>query len=919
MSQPQTTVPRLDLAPKLRRPLSLLNPLDYLQLLYWSLFFPQALRVYVDTFGNKFIPTGKVTWRKALGWLRHSTIERQLLLQGLALAIFTVLILGKILELRGVPLDWYNLLMFPVILYVIVGLVSAWVIYEKYGLKRGVASWVASGLGFIIITFVVSRTLGNIMVVVAVSVASSWASFPGNDTMTILAQAHLAQIVFFGLLFGISFGVSFGVTIGVVSGVALSVFYFPFFGICFGMLVSLGSFISFNFTLLSSLVTGIGFGLAFALMSCLAIIRLENWLFGLSLMLLTPNNQYWYIPHVTPLPIPNICSQLKNWLRHDWEIGLHNANQILAYTLQFQPVIQAINQVLSELPSEQVIFRVAQLANSSYDQRLLRFGSEKLRLGVDSYVFELRLDTEPRAAAAGFWYLYSGLPDKAAEAFTEIRSLLYGEEMLLLSQTLAHFYEAEDLAAIAFLKTLNIPEEPLFSPASWEAIACLYRVVHDARVVQRSLSSATRSFYLNRGLEDLNNLLDKISILPQSEKGLIIYIAHNWKAALWKVTSKLEKNSITEPVPNPYIIGDPVEGNLFVGRDDVLRLLKELWVLGYHFQSVVIYCHRRMGKTSILLNISEHLGAGVKVAYINLLLLVDIPLGVGEVLIAISDAIYKEVNVTPPNDEDLLNLPYRTFERYLQDVNSQIGEKGLIIALDEFEQIETLIINGKIPPNFMGFLRGLVQMSPKIAFAFAGLHTLEEMTADYFQPFFASVIPIRVSFLTPEATHQLLINPAKGFPLGYTLEVVDQIYLLTHGQPYLVQLIGFLLVRRYNDLVFEMGKTLDPVFTRDDVEAVINDPDFFIKGRYYFTGVWGQSAQGARGQQEILKILAPHPEGINLEAIIHATNIDETTLNEAIETLKRHDVIQETNQQYQIIVELFRRWVLENKRADRLL
>jgi hypothetical protein len=34
-----------------------------------------------------------------------------------------------------------------------------------------------------------------------------------------------------------------------------------------------------------------------------------------------------------------------------------------------------------------------------------------------------------------------------------------------------------------------------------------------------------------------------------------------------------------------------------------------------------------------------------------------------------------------------------------------------------------------------------------------------------------------------------------------------------------------------------MGKPRDPFFTRDDVEAVINDPDFFIKGRDYFTGV----------------------------------------------------------------------------------
>jgi hypothetical protein len=212
-----------------------------------------------------------------------------------------------------------------------------------------------------------------------------------------------------------------------------------------------------------------------------------------------------------------------------------------------------------------------------------------------------------------------------------------------------------------------------------------------------------------------------------------------------------------------------------------------------------------MGKTSILLNAANCSGSGVKVAYVNLLRLGDSPQGVGEVLMAISDAISDAVGCTPPSDADLLNLPYRTFERYLKQVVEALHAtslQGLIVALDEFEKIEELIEAEKIPKDFMGYLRGLVQMSSKVAFAFAGLHTLEEMTADYFQPFFASVIPIHVGFLQPGATRQILANPDEEFPLDYTPEALDQIYALTAGQPYLVQLVGFQLVRRYNDFVF---------------------------------------------------------------------------------------------------------------------
>ena len=48
----ETTVPKLDLAPKRKKPLSLWNPLDYVLLLYWAFFFPQAIRWYVETFGK---------------------------------------------------------------------------------------------------------------------------------------------------------------------------------------------------------------------------------------------------------------------------------------------------------------------------------------------------------------------------------------------------------------------------------------------------------------------------------------------------------------------------------------------------------------------------------------------------------------------------------------------------------------------------------------------------------------------------------------------------------------------------------------------------------------------------------------------------------------------------------------------------
>jgi hypothetical protein len=316
-----------------------------------------------------------------------------------------------------------------------------------------------------------------------------------------------------------------------------------------------------------------------------------------------------------------------------------------------------------------------------------------------------------------------------------------------------------------------------------------------------------------------------------------------------------------------------------------------------------------MGKTSILLNVANSLGSQVKVAYVNLLLVGDSSQGVGEVLMAISDEISEAVNIPPPADADLLNLPYRTFERYLKQVEANLSETGLIIALDEFEKIEKLIEKGKIDSDFMEVLRGMVQMSPKIAFALAGLHTLDEMTGDYSHPFFASFINIKVSFMESAATRQILANPHEDFLLDYAPEALSAIFAWTFGQPYLVQLVGFQLVRRYNEQVFEMGNSRDPVFTVEDVRAVINDPEFFQRGRYYFDGVWGQAARGAPGQQEILRAIAPHREGLDINTLAEITGMNQTNLQQALNSLIRHDVVWEIDGKWRIIVELFRLWV----------
>ena len=793
MSEP---VPRLDLAPRLRRRLHPWNPLDYLRLLSWVFFFPQALRWYEQTFADP--QYRDVTGREVWMVIQRDSVRRDLALMGLFLTLFIPPAVATALQGMGVSISW----------------------------------------------------------------------------------------------FGVAGGVAFGVALGV------------------------------------------------------AVLRLPDYL-----LLALPTWFIWsrhtvsprpWLPRVTVIPIPGLRARLERWLIRDWSVGIHNINQILAYSLQFIPAVAAVNRAMARLSVAQIIPAAAELARDPFDWDLVRFGAVPLRRALwreamngfvvlprrlrqrwmDRFSLIPALDTPAKATRAGFWFLSQKDAQQAAQAFAVVRDLPGGEACYRLARALALAQQCSsfgNLAALgtddSFLTATQPPDgDPLAQRETWPALARLRQAAQEAHTVQMSVSRPVRSQALNRALAEVNEILTEIEQIPRAERELVRAIATTWLNLLLNTTAEVGQAAPTKPVRNPYIIGDPVPGNRLVGRDDVLRRLEELWYGSASPPSVVIFGHRRMGKTSILRNLDGRLGSRVHVAYVNLLLLGDLRNGAADLFVKLADSIadtlqHRQLPAPPIDDAAFERRPELAFERYLKQVGAMLNEQRLIIALDEFEQLEEWITNDRLPTDILKTLRGYIQMDERIAFAFAGLHTLEEMSSDYFQPFFASVIPVKVSFLSRGAVDQVLANPPDPeFGLDYEREALDYIYTLTNGQPYLVQLIGHWLVRRFNDLTFEQGKKQEPRFRRTDVEAVITT-DFYEQARYYFSGVWGQAQQGAPEQQTILRCLARHPDGLPLDQLCSHSGLAEHIVVQALETLRRHDVVHNHDGQWRYTVELFRRWV----------
>lgn len=356
-----------------------------------------------------------------------------------------------------------------------------------------------------------------------------------------------------------------------------------------------------------------------------------------------------------------------------------------------------------------------------------------------------------------------------------------------------------------------------------------------------------------------------------------------------------------------------------VERDEVFQHREELWETdpGKRVPSVVLYGHRRMGKSSILQNLGHRFGVQTVVAYFTMQRVGRATTGelLGNLALVIYDALQAAGlnNLVEPQLDDFEPNSYTAFNQFLRSVRAAIGSRRVILTIDEFEAIEDQIASGRVEAELLAYWRGIVQSEPWLILALAGLHTLKEMTADYWNPLYSSVTPVHVGLLTRAETAQLLANPSDDFPLDLT-GAIERVYDLVHGQPYLTQLIGHSLVRLYNRSVFEEQQPHAQSFTAEDVEAIVNAPEFYEQGNYYFNGVWHQAeASGPNGQTALLQVLARSDAPLTVTQLFEQARLTAEVGHQSLDKLLQHDVIAAVGPDtYNFTVPLMRRWIRLN-------
>ncbi|MCG8361789.1 MAG: ATP-binding protein [Pseudanabaenales cyanobacterium] len=167
---------------------------------------------------------------------------------------------------------------------------------------------------------------------------------------------------------------------------------------------------------------------------------------------------------------------------------------------------------------------------------------------------------------------------------------------------------------------------------------------------------------------------------------------------------------------NPFQYGTPLRQDrthLFKGRqafaDEIVRL-----ILDRNRPTLVLHGPRRCGKSSFLLNLSRLLPSDVLPVYLDMqsaaITTDEAALCQGLVRAIRRDSHSQGVELpTIPNRQAFLDRPYIVLEDWLKQALPKLGDRRLLLNLDEFEKIGSAIRDGKISKALLNELRHLIQ------------------------------------------------------------------------------------------------------------------------------------------------------------------------------------------------------------------
>ncbi len=367
---------------------------------------------------------------------------------------------------------------------------------------------------------------------------------------------------------------------------------------------------------------------------------------------------------------------------------------------------------------------------------------------------------------------------------------------------------------------------------------------------------------------------------------------------------------------NPYVAGAPLRGSEgFFGRRDIMAWV-ERELRNPATNALVLTGQRRIGKTSILLQLQRSLPSDTFFpVYFDLQDQAARPLA--QVLADLADVVAERIGLEPP-PPDAFDDQGRFFrETFLPQVYDALGpHRRPVILLDEFDVLdrgtdiplpETAAMRALFP-----FLRRMIDEDPRTAFVFAVGRRPEDLSIDFTATFKTSLVR-EVWVLDRESAEELVRQAERNRTLRFTDRAVVRILGLTNCHPYFTQL----LCQRIWERAYRNNPPTPPTIDGEAVEAAV--PDALRTGEQAILWLWNGLSPGEKIYAAGLAILSSEGEDIPEERVIqlltsHATRLHTREVEEAPRRLVHRRILDEVGERnHRFTIELFRRWVRANR------
>lgn len=243
---------------------------------------------------------------------------------------------------------------------------------------------------------------------------------------------------------------------------------------------------------------------------------------------------------------------------------------------------------------------------------------------------------------------------------------------------------------------------------------------------------------------------------------------------------------------NPYIVGSVIdEPDKFFGRQSLFDFIKDN--LQQNTPLILLYGQRRIGKSSVLKQIPQKISYSEdQFVFIDF----DIQVFVGdnrkhpinEILHYLAQRIGEEIgNSLTPTAEDIEDDPTIFHENFLTQIYNILGEKKLVLLLDEFDVLSEANNEGNV--EFFRLINNWLSTWPERLFIIpvVGRH-LKELP--YLLSFLGGSPYKEISFLDRDSAEMLITRPAQGV-VTYQRNAIEKILSLSAGHPYFTQVICY--------------------------------------------------------------------------------------------------------------------------------